>query len=94
IQDHAEGDGKGLAFNLGYQISPDIETRFYARYRESKHLTPGRITQEQLKNDPEAANSFNLAVDAKRIQPGSTWLANTTTWNLQDDAKLTGSLAY
>ncbi|MCJ0927018.1 TonB-dependent receptor [Acinetobacter lwoffii] len=94
IQDHAEGDGKGLAFNLGYQISPDIETRFYARYRESKHLTPGRITQEQLKNDPEAANSFNLAVDAKRIQPGSTWLANTTTWNLQDYAKLTGSLAY
>lgn len=94
IQDHAEGDGKGLAFNLGYQISPDIETRFYARYRESKHLTPGRITQEQLKNNPEAANSFNLAVDAKRIQPGSTWLANTTTWNLQDDAKLTGSLAY
>src|SRR5690606_31370666 len=94
IQDHAEGDGKGLAFNLGYQISPDIETRFYARYRESKHLTPGRITQERLKNNPEATNSFNLTVDAKRIQPGSTWLANTTTWNLQDDAKLTGSLAY
>ncbi|WP_216937030.1 MULTISPECIES: TonB-dependent receptor [unclassified Acinetobacter] len=94
IQDHAEGDGKGLAFNLGYQISPDIDTRFYARYRESKHLTPGRLTQEQLKNNPETANSFNLAVDAKRIQPGSTWLANATTWNLQDDAKLTGSLAY
>ena len=94
IQDHAEGDGKGLAFNLGYQISPDIKTRFYARYRESKHLTPGRITQEQLKNDPEAANKDFVTIDAKRIQPGSTWLANTTTWNLQDDAKLTGSLAY
>lgn len=94
IQAHAKGDGKGLAFNLGYQVSPDIETRFYARYRESQHLTPGRITQEQLKHNPRTANSFNLAVDAKRIQPGSTWLANTTTWNLQDDAKLTGSLAY
>ena len=94
IQDHAKGDGKGIAFNLGYQISPDIETQFYARYRESQHLTPGRITQAQLKNNPEAANSFNLAVDAKRIQPGSTWLANTTTWHLQDEAKLTGSLAY
>lgn len=94
IQDHAEGDGKGLAFNLGYQINPDIKTRFYARYRESKHLTPGRITQEQLKNDPEAANKDFVTIDAKRIQPGSTWLANTTTWNLQDDAKLTGSLAY
>lgn len=94
IQDHAEGDGKGLAFNLGYQISPDIETRFYARYRESKHLTPGRITQEQLKNNPEAADTNFVTIDAKRIQPGSTWLANTTTWNLQDDAKLTGSLAY
>ncbi|WP_313483935.1 TonB-dependent receptor family protein [Acinetobacter variabilis] len=94
IQDHAEGDGKGLAFNLGYQISPDIETRFYARYRESKHLTPGRITQEQLKNNPEAADTNFVTIDAKRIQPGSTWLANTTTWNLQDDAILTGSLAY
>lgn len=94
IQDHAEGDGKGLAFNLGYQISPDIETRFYARYRESKHLTPGRIKQEQLKNNSEAADKNFVAIDAKRIQPGSTWLANTTTWNLQDDAKLTGSLAY
>lgn len=94
IQDHAEGDGKGLAFNLGYQISPDIKTRFYARYRESKHLTPGRITKEQLKNNPEAADTNFVTIDAKRIQPGSTWLANTTTWNLQDDAKLTGSLAY
>ncbi|MEQ1347474.1 MULTISPECIES: TonB-dependent receptor family protein [Acinetobacter] len=94
IQDHAEGDGKGLAFNLGYQISPDIETRFYARYRESKHLTPGRIKQKDLKNNPETADSNFVAIDAKRIQPGSTWLANTTTWNLQDDAKLTGSLAY
>jgi len=94
IQDHAESDGKGLAFNLGYQISPDIETRFYARYRESKHLTPGRIKQKDLKNNPETADSNFAAIDAKRIQPGSTWLANTTTWNLQDDAKLTGSLAY
>ncbi len=94
IQDHAKGDGKGLAFNLGYQISPDIETRFYARYRESKHLTPGRITQEQLKNNPEVADPNFVGIDAKRIQPGSTWLANTTTWNLQDDAKLTASLAY
>lgn len=93
-QDHAAGDSQGLAANVGYQISPNVETRFYLRYRETEHQTPGRLTKEQIKNNPKAANAYNLKWDTKRIQPGSTWIANKTTFKLEHDAELVASLAY
>lgn len=93
-QDHAAGDSQGIAANIGYQMSPDIETRFYLRYRETEHQTPGRLTKHQIENDPQAANPYNLKWNTKRIQPGSTWFANKTTFKLADDAELVASLAY
>ncbi len=93
-QNHAAGDSQGLAANVGYQISPEIETRFYLRHRETEHQTPGRLTKDQIENAPQSANPNNLEWDAKRIQPGSTWFANKTTFKLKDDAELVASLAY
>lgn len=93
-QKHSEGDSKGIAANVGYQINPNLETRFYLRYRETEHQTPGRLTKQQIKNDPKAANAYNLQYDAKRIQPGSTWLANKTTLNLDNGGTLQAALAY
>lgn len=93
-QQHGEAENKGIAANIGYQIRPDLETRFYLRYRETEHQTAGRLTKQQIQEDPTAANLYNLQYDAKRIQPGSTWLANQTTWNLQHAGTLQTSLAY
>lgn len=93
-QDHSAVESQGIMANLGYQITPDIQTRFYLRYRETEHQTPGRLTQAEIENTPTKANSYNLQWDAKRIQPGSTWLANKTTFQLADDAELIASLAY
>ncbi len=59
--------------NIGWQITPDLQTRFFVRYRETNHETPGRLTRDQIRNDPHAANAANLAIDARRRpQPGST----------------------
>lgn len=93
-QHHASGDGKGVAGTVGWQISPVLETRFYLRYRETFHLTPGRLTQAQVRDDPRAANAAFLAIDARRPQPGSTWLANRTTLHLDEDSTLVAGLAY
>ncbi|MBR7552060.1 hypothetical protein KC220_26300, partial [Mycobacterium tuberculosis] len=43
-QRHARGDGKGAMANIGWQITPDLQTRFFVRYRETNHETPGRLT--------------------------------------------------
>ena len=93
-QQHSQGESRGIAANIGYQIDPQLETRFYFRYRETEHQTPGRLTKAQIKNDPRAANAYNLQYDAKRIQPGSTWLANKTTFNFDHGGTLQASLAY
>ncbi|MBQ1558307.1 MAG: TonB-dependent receptor, partial [Pseudomonas sp.] len=93
-QDHSSGKGKGVAGNFGYRLNENLETRFYLRYRETAHETPGRLTKAQLKDDPRQAAANNLLIDAHRDQPGSTWLANKTTWQNDDDATLVAGLAY
>ncbi|MFN3771425.1 MAG: TonB-dependent receptor family protein [Ectopseudomonas guguanensis] len=93
-QDQASGKGKGIAANFGYRINENLETRLYLRYRETEHETPGRLTKAQIEHDPRAAASNNLRIDAHRDQPGSTWLANKTTWQIDDDSTLVAGLAY
>lgn len=93
-QDHSSGKGKGIAANFGYRLNENLETRFYLRYRETEHETPGRLTKAQLKDDPRQAAAANRSIDAHRYQPGSTWLANKTTWRIDDDSTLVAGLAY
>ncbi|TBU76741.1 TonB-dependent receptor [Pseudomonas daroniae] len=93
-QDHASGKGKGVSANVGYRLNENLETRFYLRYRETEHDTPGRLTKAQIKDNPRQANAGNLRINARRDQPGSTWLANKTTLRLDDDSKLEVGLAY
>jgi iron complex outermembrane recepter protein len=93
-QAHASGSGKGAMANIGWQINPDLATRFYIRYRETEHETPGRLTQAQIRSNPRAANPSYVAIDARRPQPGSTWIGNTTTLQLDDASTLTAGLVY
>ncbi|AIR91374.1 TonB-dependent receptor family protein [Pseudomonas cremoricolorata] len=93
-QTHSGGRAKGVAANLGYRFSPQLETRFYLRYRETDNELAGRLTQAQIKHDPRAANPVYLRRDASRPQPGSTWLANKTTFTFDDDSRLVAGLVY
>ncbi|MBX8518896.1 TonB-dependent receptor [Pseudomonas cichorii] len=94
FQDQSSGGSKGIAANVGYRFNPNIETRFYFRYRETDNDTPGRLTKNQIQHDPRAANSLNVARDSKRLQPGSTWLANKTTFYLDDNSRVEAGLVY
>ncbi|WP_411561910.1 TonB-dependent receptor family protein [Pseudomonas shirazensis] len=93
-QRHSSGSAKGFAANVGYRFNPNLETRFYLRYRETENELPGRLTQEQIKHNPRAANPAYLARDDSRPQPGSTWVANKTTFFLDDDSRLEAGLVY
>lgn len=93
-QAHSSGSAKGVAANFGYRFNPDLETRFYLRYRETENELAGRLTKEQIKHHPRAANPNYLARDDSRPQPGSTWLGNKTTFYLDDEARLEAGLVY
>ncbi|OPA88662.1 TonB-dependent receptor [Pseudomonas fluorescens] len=93
-QHQSAASAKGVAANFGYRFSPELETRFYLRYRETANDTPGRLTRYQISHDPRAASSLNVARDSKRLQPGSTWIANKTTLQLDDSSRIEMGLAY
>ncbi|MDF0730117.1 TonB-dependent receptor [Pseudomonas entomophila] len=93
-RDHSGGSGKGVAANFGYRFNPNLETRFYLRYRETNNSMPGNLTRDQLKHDPRSANPLYLARNSKRIQPGTTWIANKTTLHLSDNERVEAGLVY
>ncbi|MGL5997827.1 MAG: TonB-dependent receptor family protein [Pseudomonas proteolytica] len=94
FQQQSAGSGKGVAANFGYRFNPDLETRFYFRYRETANDSPGKLTRQQIEHSPRAANALNLTRDSKRLQPGSTWIANKTTLQLDDNARIEAGLVY
>lgn len=94
FQQQSAGSGKGVAANVGYQITPDLETRFYLRYRETDNESPGKLTRYQISHDSRAANALNLTRDSSRKQPGSTWFANKTTLQLDDTSSVVAGLVY
>ncbi|MHA6194224.1 TonB-dependent receptor family protein [Pseudomonas wadenswilerensis] len=93
-QDHSSGDSKGIAANVGYRFNPNLETRFYLRYRETDNELAGRLTKDQIKHHPRDANPGYLSRNDSRPQPGATWLANKTTFFLDDDSQLVAGLVY
>ena len=93
-QDHSSGSSKGVAANVGYRFNANLQTRFYLRYRETENDLAGRVTQAQIKHHPREANPAYVSRDDSRPQPGSTWLANKTTFFLDDDSQLDAGLVY
>jgi len=93
-QRHSSGSAKGVAANVGYRFNANVQTRFYLRYRETENQLAGRLTKEQIKHHPRAANPGYLSRNDSRPQPGSTWIGNKTTFYLADDARLEAGVVY
>ncbi len=93
-QDHTSSQSQGVIANFGYRFSPNLETRFYIRHRETDNELAGRVTRQSIEHDPKAANPTYVARDYNRDQPGSTFIGNKTTWYIDDDSSLQTGLAY
>jgi len=94
FQQHARGKSDGFAGNFGYRLSPQINTRFFLRYRRTENENPGSISLDELLSNPKQANPNNLTNDTYRTQPGSTWLANRTQIQIDPDSKLELGLVF
>lgn len=94
FQDHTASESQGVIANVGYRFNPNLETRFYLRYRQTDNDLAGRVTQHAIKHDPRAANPAYVTRDDSREQPGSTFIGNKTLWNIDDDSSLQTGLAY
>lgn len=66
FRDHSAQDTRRSFANLGFQLSPRLETRFYLGHVDSDSELPGSITLAQLRDDPRAANPGNVSGDQRR----------------------------
>jgi iron complex outermembrane receptor protein len=81
FRDHREGDEQRFSGNLGYQFSPDAETRFYLNANRIRQRLPGEVTREAALSSPRTANSEFVRQDQQR-NIDSVRIANKTTLRL------------
>lgn len=72
--------------NIGYKISPEIETRFYLGYAKSDSNLPGNLTKAQLKRDPSAAVLTSVGQQKRDIDLFR--ISNKTNIQLSDQSSL------
>ncbi|ULT73523.1 TonB-dependent receptor [Pseudomonas sp. BC42] len=93
-QDHTRSQSRGVIGNFGYRFNPNLETRFYLRYRETDNDLAGRVSKRSIEHDPRAANPAYVSRDDRRKQPGSTFVGNKTTYYIDDDSSIQTGLVY
>ena len=77
-REHSDGDALRGNINIGYRVSPDADTRFYAYATSTNQRIPGEVTKDQALNSPRSANPVWVAQDQQR-NVDSIRLANKTT---------------
>lgn len=78
FRDHSYGHSTRASGNVGYQFSPDFETRFYINANDIRQRIPGSVTRASALTSPQTAAAGNVVNDQQRnIDSGR--IANKTT---------------
>ena len=83
FRDHSNGQATRVSGNVGYQFSPDFETRFYVNANEVRQRIPGTVTKLSALTSPETAAPNNILMDQQR-NLDTVRLANKTTIRFED----------
>lgn len=83
FREHSSGESQRGSANIGYQITPDIETRFYFNLNHIRQRIPGSVTKEVALTAPRTAATNNVVFDWQR-NVDSGRFANKTTIRLGD----------
>jgi iron complex outermembrane recepter protein len=77
FRDHSWGESFRGSANVGYQFSPDAETRFYINANSIRQRIPGSVTRATALTSPQTAAAINVINDWQR-NIDSIRLANKT----------------
>ncbi len=77
-RDHSDGDALRGNLNLGYQLAPNVETRFYLYGASTNQRIPGEVSKEQALTEPRSANPVWVAQDQQRNVDSIRAISKTT----------------
>ncbi len=78
FRNHSWGESYRGSASLGYQLTPDVETRFYVNANNVRQRIPGEVTKASALSNPKAAASTNVTDDWQR-NIDTVRFANKTT---------------
>ena len=73
FRDHSRGESTRASANLGYRLSPNVETRFYFNVNDIMQRIPGSVTRSVALSSPTTAAANNVAND---------WQRNIDSWRI------------
>ncbi|HTM95388.1 MAG TPA: TonB-dependent receptor [Croceibacterium sp.] len=76
--EHSDGDALRASFNLGYQLSPNAETRVYLYGASTNQRIPGEVSKEQALTAPRSANPVWVGQDQQRNVDSIRAISKTT----------------
>lgn len=86
-RDHSEQKRKGAYANVGWQMSDNVSTRFYATYLDNNEELPRGLTRAQVEEDPDqAAVSAITGDNRKKVKTARG--AFKTTWQINEASSL------
>jgi len=94
FQDHSAELGSRVIGNIGYQINPDIQNRFYFRYGAEYFQYGGLLTNAQIASNPRQAQVSQKSQDVYLDSPISVYVGDKATIKLDPDSQLELGLAY
>ncbi|MFD2181762.1 TonB-dependent receptor family protein [Rhodoplanes azumiensis] len=65
-REHSWGNAERASGNVGYRVSPDVETRLYVNANSVRQRIPGEVTKAQALSSPRTAAVNNLTNDWQR----------------------------
>ena len=83
FRNHSYGQATRVSGNVGYQFSPDFETRFYLNANEVRQRIPGSVTKTMALTSPESAAPINVLNDWQR-NLDTVRIANKSTIRLDN----------
>jgi iron complex outermembrane receptor protein len=87
FRDHSWGESTRASANLGYQLSPNVETRFYFNANDIMQRIPGTVTRSLALSSPTTAAANNVANDHQR-NIDSWRIANKTVIRLSPNTNV------
>jgi iron complex outermembrane receptor protein len=73
FREHSSGESVRASANLGYRLSPDVETRFYLNANDIQQRIPGSVTRSVALSSPATAVKVNIDND---------WQRNIESWRI------------
>lgn len=90
---HHRQERNSLYANAGWQLTNNVQTRFFATYIDNEQQLPGVLTRQQWLDDPAQAEAAAVAGNY-RLNVETWRVANKTVWSIDADSKLTLGLSY